>query len=76
LATVQLTKKKMAYVALVWVLLVICLMVYTMQQVNNTPLVPNDFNRSYTVARVVIGLVFFLGIVYIGARFIRSCMAP
>jgi hypothetical protein len=74
--TAQLTKKKVAYVGLVWALLIICLMIYTMQQVNGSPIVPHDFARSYTAARVVIGLVVFCGMVYIAARFIRSCMAP
>lgn len=60
---------------LLWLLLIICLTVYTMQQVDGTPLVADNFNRSYRAARVIIGIVLFLGIFYIGFRFISSCLA-
>ena len=71
--TLQLTKKKIAYVALVWILLIICLMVFTMQQINNAPLVPDKFASRYKAAQVIIGLVVFAGIAYIAYRFVRSC---
>jgi hypothetical protein len=74
--TVQLTKKKVAYVGLVWIILIICLMAYTMQQVDGSPIVPHDFSRRYTAARVIIALVVLVGIVYIAIRFVKSCMAP
>lgn len=74
--TAEITKKKIAYSLLFWVILVICLTVYTMQQVDGTPLVADNFNRRFRAARVIIGIVLFFGIFYIGFRFIRSCMAP
>ena len=74
--TVQLTWKKVAYVALVWIILIICLMAYTMQQVEGSPIVPHDFQRRYTGARVIIALVVLVGMVYIVVRFVKSCMAP
>jgi hypothetical protein len=38
--TVQLTFKKIGYTIFVWVLLMVCLMVYTMQQVSGDPFIP------------------------------------
>lgn len=57
-------------------ILIICLTVYTMQQVDGTPLVADNFNKRFRAATVIIGIVLFFGIFYIGFRFIRSCMAP
>lgn len=72
--TVQLTKKKIGYVALLWVLLMICLMVFTMQQIEHAPVVPSSFASRYRAAQVIIGLVVLVGIAYVAYRFLRSCM--
>lgn len=74
--TVQLTAKKMVYAAIFWLILIICMMAYAMQQVSGDPFIPEDFAARYVAARVIIGLVFFAGIVYISVRFISSCLAP
>ncbi len=73
--TAQLTKKKIAYAALVWALLLACLMVFTMQQIDHAPIVPDSFAAKYRAAQVIIGVVFFLGVGYVGFRFVRSCMS-
>lgn len=73
--TLQLTKKKVAYVTLVWVLLIICLMVFTMQQINHAPLVPDSFASRYRAAQVIIGLVVFAGVAYVAYRFVSSCIS-
>lgn len=76
LETAQLSKKKIAYALFLWVLLLVCLMVYTMQQVSGDPFIPEGFSAKYMAARVIIGLTVFAGVAYIAMRFIRSCMAP
>jgi RsiW-degrading membrane proteinase PrsW (M82 family) len=59
-----------------WAILIICLMAYTMQQISNAPIVSNEFENRYRVAKVVIGLLVFLGVAYIAMRFVKSCISP
>jgi hypothetical protein len=51
-------------------------MIYTMQQVDGDPIIPDSFSSKFLAARIIIGIVVFCGVAYIAFRFVRSCMAP
>jgi phosphatidylglycerophosphate synthase len=44
-----------------------------MQQLNDTPILTNSFNRSFTIARVIIIVTLILSVLYIGYRYGQIC---
>jgi hypothetical protein len=49
-------------------------MVYSMAQINDGPILSNDFLRKYISARVIIPVTFFLAVAYVGYRYIKIAM--
>lgn len=68
------TAKKIVYVSVFWVELIVCLMVYSMAQINGSPVLSKDFLRKYIAARVIIPITLFLGVGYVGYRYIKIFM--
>lgn len=52
------------------------MMVYTLQQIDTTPILTNNFKNSYTAAIIVISLTAALAVVYIGYQYFRICILP
>ena len=73
LVTEELTKKKIGYVIVLWIELVICAMVYSMQQINHSPILPHEFNKSFIIARVVIIITLIICVLYIAYRYGQIC---
>lgn len=57
---------------LVWILLIVGMMLYSMYFINNYD--PYSVDKKFLVAEVIIGIVLACGIMYIAFRFIKSCM--
>ncbi len=73
LRTEELTKKKIAYIVLLWLELVICTMIYSLHQINESPILTQDFFKKFTAARVIIIVSFIPAILYIGFRYGQIC---
>ena len=73
LETEQFTKKKIAYIAVLWLELIIITMVYSVEQINNTPILTNSFNRRFLIARVVIIVTVVIAVLYICYRYGQIC---
>lgn len=74
--TEQLTKKKIAYIVIVWIELIVCMMIYTMRQIRDSPVLSQRFLRGFVIARIVISITVLFGVGYVGFRYSRVCLAP
>lgn len=55
--------------------MIISLMIYTMYQIQDTPLVPNSFLNKFKAAQFIIILTILIGFIYIVYRYLKVCMS-
>lgn len=58
---------------ILWLEMIIITMIYSVEQINSTPILTNDFNRRFLIARVVIIVTVVIGVLYIGYRYGQIC---
>ena len=53
--------------------MIIITMVYSVEQINSTPILTNSFNRRFLIARVIIIITMIIAVLYIGYRYGQIC---
>jgi len=51
-------------------------MIYTMYQIQDTPLVPSPFLNKFITAQAIVAITVLLGFIYVIYRYSRVCMSP